>query len=168
MSQQREIKFRLWRYCHSEKKFKYYHLFGPCLCLHDNDVVFSCTDCAGYCDDRCEPLNEEILEQWTGLKDKNGKEIFDGDLVEADQYTRGAGGTGVGLVSWGEYSDDEYVDKLETWIVSKGGWWKETPLSCAIKSRGVRWSRGQEVLPDSLKVVGNIHENPELLKTSTT
>ena len=75
-----------------------------------------------------------ILEQDTGLKDKNGKPIYDGDIVD-DGYSN------ICEIRWREKcagfkvvnENDGYVTNV--WFVSKYG-----------------------------EVIGNIHENPELLE----
>jgi len=124
-----------------------------------------------------ELLNEPeryVVEQFTGLTDKNGKDIYEGDIVKAQGMY---GWVSHGIVEWGEYGDNEYVEHLETWMIAWMGktdrekdyvernWL--TPLSCAVKSCGVRFSRGLSLTPNSLCVIGNIHENPELLRDET-
>lgn len=110
-----------------------------------------------------------IPEQFTGLLDSKGREIYEGDIVLAQKYKDPTQEKLTGLVLWADYGDGEYVECLETWMLH----WVlcdgvsdrfATPLSCAIRSGGVRWSRGFSIWPGTVEVIGNIHENPDLLK----
>lgn len=84
-----------------------------------------------------------FLMQYTELKDKNGREIYEGDIV------RNMTETGRTMWQIAYRTDPEFVGFLPyeiTFMENKS----YQPLS-----RFVRW--------DSLEIIGNIHENPELL-----
>lgn len=75
------------------------------------------------------------LMQYIGLKDKNGKEIYEGDIIKCKDRC-------------GEYSGELYnevVDDMCDWLCNYG-------------------YASQELLSyDEIEVIGNIYENPELL-----
>jgi uncharacterized phage protein (TIGR01671 family) len=87
----------------------------------------------------------ETVGQYTGLTDKNGKKIFEGDIVESC-FTEMPY-----LVCFGEYAyTNDYGEES-----SACGWYNEdkngfvTAFGCP-----EAWAT----------VIGNIHDNPELLK----
>lgn len=83
--------------------------------------------------------NEVTVEQCTGLKDKNGKLIYEGDIVHYIKHTNlGLGG-------------DRYA---------KVFWWDN------VQGFAIETSYGDYYGLDDfeIEVVGNIHENADLLK----
>jgi len=90
-------------------------------------------------------VNKPILEQYTGLKDKNGKKIFEGDIVRTL--------SDVELI-YGKESD---VFKRSNKDGNLSGWFKE------VKWRESNYMHGYEFSPGGCEVVGNIHMNQELL-----
>ena len=84
------------------------------------------------------------LMQFTGLLDKNGVEIYEGDIIRWD-YER----------SWWNKAAGSAVFKVE-WSDDRTGW---APF-CECSVTG-----DYEVSGDVVAVVGNIYENPQLLTT---
>ena len=112
----REIKFRAWN---GEEMY-----------------VIKYLDC-----EKCNLKDEDIVMQFTGLKDKNGKEIYDKDILR--------------------YKDkDKNIDEI---ILVSGEY--EGYEGCFIAIiKGVMKGYLHEYTYDDLEVIGNIYENEELLK----
>lgn len=96
-------------------------------------------------------IDPDTIGQYTGLKDKNGKKVFEGDIV----YARG-------------YSEKFVYAKVNIGKFSGGC---ETCCCTAGNYMGVflEFSNGYEenILSDffdDIEVVNNIHDNPELME----
>lgn len=102
-----------------------------CLCEHDSisDNIERFTDCKFY------KINPETVGQYTGLKDKNGDMIFEGDIFKFIAYNR----LYVGYVK---------IKKGNTVICCKGA---DPFLDYALERH----------CPQR---IGNIYDNPELLQ----
>ena len=82
-------------------------------------------------------ITEETVGQYTGLKDKNGKRIFEGDIIS--------------FFNWG----GNVLKRAVVWVPQLGRF--SVFIDGAL-------SVGVNPILGSHKVIGNIHDNPELMK----
>ena len=82
----------------------------------------------------------DTIGQYTGLTDKNGKKIFEGDIVEGEDFTAEDGGYGIVTFDEGAF---EVVGSCDNNIVG---------------------TFHENYYGKDFEIIGNIHDNPELLK----
>jgi uncharacterized phage protein (TIGR01671 family) len=92
-------------------------------------------------------VNRFVLREFTGLTDKNSKEIYEGDIVYFNDFAYDRTGGHVGdNILYGKVHYDSGMYLIRT---NKG-----------------HYTLCESLLNDEeLEVIGNIYENPELLKT---
>lgn len=95
------------------------------------------------------------IEQYTGLKDKNGKEIYEGDILQAEHFSY-TGTYGLVVIKLGEYVDTGFLDDSNYEAQGVGF---HAYLTKANDTSGI-----EKAMVEGMEVIGNIHENPELLK----
>ncbi len=111
--------------------------------------------CIGYCGECDRPyidqydVDPDTVCQYTGLTDKNGKKIWESDIVKFDIY--------------------EYENLVSSTI--SGIKWCENlcSLSVVVNKQGVRGTLGHFLDNNKeVEVIGNIFDNPELLNKGVT
>lgn len=115
----RDIKFRAWNEA-QEKMLNWYEFLNT-----NMENTFIAPESTGL-----------ILMQYTGLKDKNGKEIYEGDIVE------------------GRVGDEEGFDVKGIVAYCQCGYYFITDKDDEVMIHIV----------DDLEVIGNIYDNPDLLE----
>lgn len=123
-----------------EIKFRAYHKGAKEILFGNNENTF-----------RWQAEGQPIeLMQFTGLKDKNGKEIYEGDILTST--------LGNGLpcqIKFGEFHDDAERDFDNITFI--GFYFHE--------QTGERTAFGKSIYGNTecFEIIGNIYENPELL-----
>ena len=138
-----EVKYRVW----TGKKMIYVASPQNDTTLHIYEGGWSVSDhFTGTHIELCNNKNG-FLMQFTGSKDKYDKDIYKSDIVINENRT------------WEEEDGEEptYSNEVSSIIYRTGGFW--------VKDEGFGWE-GEDLWDWSqIKVIGNIYENPELLKS---
>lgn len=100
-------------------------------------------------------VDPETVGQYTGLKDKNGKRIFEGDIIafpdtgeDGYEYKEGYDFTNIAAVCWnnGRWELEDFRDE-----------------NSGVKDDMDDWHKDFIGIFPCSEVIGNIHDNPELI-----
>jgi uncharacterized phage protein (TIGR01671 family) len=127
----REIKFRFW--CKLTKSF----LDNYCAIIGSGKILSYCFETEKWGEVVPEVVSETLeINQFTGLHDSKGREIYEGDVVKSS--------------SWSSLAKISY--KNGAFRIIKPNYNSDFVLDC------------DEIKINQIEVVGNIFENPELFE----
>lgn len=140
----RSIKFRVW-----DKKEK--RMYGVCSLFFDFEKIIYAVD--GYSEEnlkdgswRAKQINDFELMQYTGLKDKNGVGVFEGDIVAI--------------------GEPKVKKKANCEVVFKNGcfgimavWIDEKKYNKFVALN----TYCNDIFKNCIEIIGNIYEDPELI-----
>ena len=145
----RELKFRAWDEEESEMFYSNMYQDKTSMAFGLGNFLKECSDVEV----------EDTLMQFTGRKDVNNKEIYEGDIIIMKDYPF-YGNAEVITDSNQKCDELNYVGIVE-WDVYIGYFLNLKPISKRVRG-GACGSTLQDY--DEMIIIGNIYENPELLE----
>jgi uncharacterized phage protein (TIGR01671 family) len=145
----REIKFRVWDLTHRKPNmckvlwFKFYDKKLNYMACEEDSVWLCESDSDGIGIFHSVPISKVILMQSTGVKDDNGKEIYEGDILD-----------------FGTWDNDDIAERGVVEYNTMRGAYIITYYS-PYGGEGFDLLNNEE---SPIEVIGNIYENPELLR----
>jgi uncharacterized phage protein (TIGR01671 family) len=103
-------------------------------------------------------IDRKSISQFTGLTDKNGKKIFEGDLLNGLQYP-----------FYSSESDEHNYFAEVIWFPGNCAFGLYTHKHPTAKVRGISEGNAdfiEDFNSDDWEIIGNIHDNPELLEVT--
>ena len=147
----REIKFRIWSSCWN--LMIYLDGFKH---INDRIIQIYYKDEDGDISSSVVSLKDAIVEQYTGLKDKNGKEIYEGDILSFED----TGEEGY------EYKEGfDYINQAS--VIFNNARWELDNFGNNNSGVIEEMNNCHEDFISVFarcEVIGNIHQNPELLE----
>jgi uncharacterized phage protein (TIGR01671 family) len=133
----REIKFRAWHDISGMKQFTFSDIGGyiPGQLIFDDGDIY--------------PFDEFEVMRYTGLKDKNGKEIYEGDIVQRKVHKGDISHTREEVYWREECAGFEFVAVEKNDDGSRESWMPNCDTVALV-----------------YEIIGNIYEHPELLSES--
>lgn len=133
---QDRFKFRVW----DKEQNRFHHSFSCDITASGTLVISQGIESKKYIVDD----DNYVVQQCTGLKDKNGKLIYEGDIVQ--------------------FYDDEFLQTMKIIWDNDELDFKAIGLKKSVECYEEDFSYlGYIKKEDSLEVIGNIYENPELI-----
>ena len=129
----RESKFRAWHYEEGNPLYKPYMRYSSGEFSSNRLEVFFHNVENEFC--------QVAVMQYTGLKDKNGKEIYEGDVIKLCNYSG--------------------MEVFRSEVVHHNGC-----FMIKVKNDDGEFENSALLHYPSIKIIGNIYENPELMEAS--